>query len=159
MNTINNINNNRNINFTARMDISKVKNKAEWKEISKLFAEKTPRTPLTRIEIEEFNDGTMQAYCTRSSEEISLRFSKKKLNELLLMPKEKVVSLFKKVTNLIERNEKIYKNTQRFIDTTNIEVPVKESEKIWDAVVSSVKLDTVKTLGKDKFLGSIDIDC
>lgn len=150
---------NNNINFTARMDVSKVAlNKSRWQKIAELFEQKTQNYPHDTFQIEEL-PCSISAYNlnSKSGEEISADFSGVIMDKLMNMSDEQIVSKFKKLLSISNKQAKLYEKTQKFINSALGKNDDKTEEKIWDVIVEKACADSQAAIQKDSFLKNADI--
>lgn len=155
---MNNINNN--VNFTARMDLSKVTmNKERWQKIATLFEQKTQKYPNDTFYMEDLANG-INAYNVNSKtgQEISVEVNGVELDKLLNMPDSKIVSKFKKMLNISAHKQKIYDATTKYTEKLFKLTKNGTSDMgIWDEAVNIASKEAKAMQAKDKFLNDIDI--
>ena len=103
-----NINNN--INFTARMDVSKLTmNKARWAKIAEVFEQKTAKYPNDTFYMEDIANG-ISAYNvnTKTGNEICANIFGVEFDRLTNMSDSQIVSKFKKMLDISAKKQKIY---------------------------------------------------
>lgn len=155
MNDINN-----SINFTARMDVSKVAlNKSRWQKIAALFEEKTQKYPNDTFHMTELPTSiTAYNVNSKTGEEISADFSGETYDQLMNLSDKEIVAKFKKLLKISETKAKIYEKTQKFINSiTQKDADNFEEIKLWDLVVNKANKDAQKTISKDPILKNADI--
>lgn len=152
-----------NINFTARMDISKItKNKELWNDVAQAVESKTKKADVT-IRMDEFDNGTMQAYLTEKfGSEITVNFNHENLAELLKMSKGKIIEVFKNLVNLTDTEGSIYKKANKFVlnllETNVKDIDNSSNSKFWDTICEIANKNTAKIIEKDPFLRKLDIE-
>lgn len=155
---MNNINNN--VNFTARMDVSKVTmNKARWTKIAELFEQKTAKYPNDTFYMEDIANG-ISAYNVNSKtgNEISANIFGVEFDRLTNMSDSQIISKFKKMLDISAHKQKIYDATTEY--TEKLFKITKESvsdSKIWDEAVSIADKEAKAMQNKDSFLKDVDI--
>lgn len=152
---------NNNINFTARMDLSKVTmNKTRWTKIAELFEQKTAKYPNDTFYMEDIATG-INGYNVNSKtgNEICANIFGLEFDKLMNMPDSKIVSKFKKMLDIAAHKQKIYDATNQY--TEKLSKIIKHHEhsdmKIWDEAVDIADKEAKALQNKDKFLKDIDI--
>ena len=158
---MNNINNN--VNFTARMDISRVTmNKNRWQNIAALFEQKTQKYPNDTFFMEDLPNGiNCWNYNNKTTEEICASIEGVEFDRLLNMSDNTIVSKFKKMLDISYHKQRIYDATNKYLEKlSKISKNSEQSDidtKIWDQVVDIATMDAEDLQNKDKFLKDIDI--
>lgn len=155
---MNNINNN--VNFTARMDLSKVTmNKARWENIANLFEQKTAKYPHDTFQLEDIANG-IGGYNVNSKtgQEICANIFGVEFDKLMNMPDSKIVSKFKKMLNISAQKQKIYDATMQY-ENKLAKITKKDVNdiEIWDKAVDIADKEAKAMQSKDSFLRDIDI--
>ncbi len=154
----NNINNN--VNFTARMDLSRVTmNKARWENIASLFEQKTTKYPHDTFQLEDIANG-IGGYNVNSNtgEEICVNIFGVEFDKLMNMADSKIVSKFKKMLEISAHKQKIYDATTQY--ENKLAKITKENVdyiEIWDKAVDIADKEANIMKDKDSFLRNIDI--
>lgn len=155
---MNNLNNN--INFTARMDISKITmNKNRWNNIAKLFEQRTQKYPNDTFYMEDLANGISGYNINpKTGSEICANIFGLEFDRLMNMSDTRIVAKFKKMLDISAKQQKIYNATNQYLD--KIEKITKnrnEDTKIWDIVVDIANNETKKLQSQDSFLKDVDI--
>lgn len=153
---MNNVNNN--INFTARMDISKLTlDQKRWNNIAKVFEQKTAKYPndtfsLTNSHnfIEAYN------YNKKTGDEIVADIP---IDKLMEMTDNKIAAKFKKMLDIAVHRDKIYTKTNKFIENMNKTLKHTEFNKdiVWQRVVNITNDGTQALKNEDSFFKNVEI--
>lgn len=157
------INNNNNVNFTAKLNLSGIKsNKNLWNSVAEKFEEKTTKTPYDfKLSL---SDGELDIYATtttkRSEPEHSCTLSKESTKKLMAMTPEKITQKLVKLLNSFKRHdktvdtglgclEKLGKNDKFGTLTDTFDSGVSAYDKVLWAVVDKANMDKNIIMSKD----------
>lgn len=158
--------NNNNINFTARLDLSNVKiEKNRWKNVAKMFEDKTKETPYTfelsdrgkQLEIYAFSEALddVEHCCT---------LSKDGTKRLMEASDEKITQKLIKLLNIFNHQDNTRMRAVEFLNTLEkndkygtLERPVyKNGDTIYDRiffpVIDKMKADRIAATERDTIL-------
>ena len=151
---------NNNINFTARMDVSKVLEKQRWKNVSKKFSHITKDYPKDKVYIVEYNEGiNAEIINSKNGDEIEARFSLEDIENLMKMSDEKIAEQFKKILDINKVKNAVYQATTKYV--TAIEKALSKDEidsiPIWDNATNIAQQEAQNLQKQDSFLQNLDI--
>lgn len=157
------INNNNNVNFTAKLNLSGIKsNKRVWNSVAEKFEEKTKKTPYD-LEL-SLSDGELDIYATTTTKhnepEHCCTLSKESTKELMAMTPEKITQKMVKLLNTLKRHddtvdtgleclEKLDKNDKFGTLNDTFDSGSSIYDRVLWAVIDKADIDRYRVLSKD----------
>lgn len=159
------INNNSNVNFTARLDLSRVSsNKRMWSNVADMFEAKTKKIPYTFRLDNSCDELVIQADTILKSgydPEHDVIISKKATEELMAMTPEKIAQKLVKLLNVFKEQDQTLDAGFKFLNKLEKKDKYhtlsdtfdsgKETffDRIWCAVIDKTKADRYRALRED----------
>ena len=105
------------VNFTAKMDISSIKNNTNrWVNIAKTFEKHTREYPFDTFKVSETQNGIdILNINSKTKQDALVNFEKENLKELLSITDIAIVQRFKNLLSLFEKRDKCYEKTQKYL--------------------------------------------
>ena len=130
------------VNFTAKMDITSIKNNTNrWVNIAKTFEKHTQEYPFDTFKVSETTNGIdILNVNSKTKQDALINFEKENLKELLSFTDNAIVQRFKKLLSLFEKRDKCYEKTQKYLENERLKQtssPVFK-DKIWDSAVDKI---------------------
>lgn len=154
---MNKINNN-NITFAATLNINKMgTNVQRWKEISKVFPQKTTDYPHDILELSDCTKD-LDAYSinTKNGTDALVSIPETGYEKLLQMNNDKIVNTFKKMFSIFEYRDKEFEKATKATDelrqNNNSTTIDKAIDDIWDTTVDRVQMHKDKAIAGDEVL-------
>ncbi len=144
------------INFTARMDISSIKNNANrWENIAKTFEKHTTDYPFDTFKVSETSKGIdILNVNSKTKQDALVNVEGESLKSLLALTDNAIVQRFKKLLSLFEKRDKCYDKTQKYLANERLKQtssPVFE-DKVWDSAVNKIQKEKNKITKSDNVL-------
>lgn len=149
------------INFTARMDISRIKNNANrWENIAKAFEKNTTEYPFDTFKVSETSKGIdILNINSKTKQDALVNIEGESLKSLLALTDNAIVHRFKKFLSLFEKRDKCYDKTQKYLANERLKQtsnPVFE-DKVWDSAVNKIQKEKNKITKSDNVLKNTKI--
>ena len=142
------------VNFTAKMDISSIKNNTNrWVNIAKTFEKHTREYPFDTFKVSETPNGIdILNINSKTKQDALVNFEKENLKELLSITDIAIVQRFKNLLSLFEKRDKCLAN-ERLKQTSS---PIFE-DKVWDSAVNKIQKEKNKITKSDEILKNTKI--
>ncbi len=144
------------VNFTARMDISSIKNdENRWRNIAKTFEKQTTDYPFDTFKVSETAKGVdILNVNSKTKQDALVNVEGESFNALLSLTDNAIVHRFKKLLSLFEKRDKCYDKTQKYLANERLKQtsnPVFE-DKVWDSAVNKIQKEKNKITKSDNVL-------
>lgn len=149
------------VNFTAKMDISSIKNNTNrWVNIAKTFEKHTGEYPFDTFKVSETPNGIdILNINSKTKQDALVNFEKENLKELLSITDIAIVQRFKNLLSLFEKRDKCYEKTQKYLANERLKQtssPIFE-DKVWDSAVNKIQKEKNKITKSDEILKNTKI--
>ncbi len=149
------------VNFTAKMDVTSIKNNTNrWVNIAKTFEKHTQEYPFDTFKVSETTNGIdILNVNSKTKQDALINFEKENLKELLSFTDNAIVQRFKKLLSLFEKRDKCYEKTQKYLENERLKQtssPVFE-DKVWDSAVDKIQKEKNKITKSDEVLKNTKI--
>lgn len=149
------------VNFTARMDISSIKNNANrWGNIAKTFEKHTSDYPFDTFKITETSKGIdILNINSKTKQDALVNIEGESFKALLSLTDNAITQRFRKLLSLFAKRDKCYDKTQKYLANERLKQtssPVFE-DKVWDSAVNKIQKEKNKITKPDEVLKNAKI--
>jgi len=149
------VNNSNNVNFQAKLDLSKVKgSKQRWQNIAKIFEEKTANTPNSKLILDgSFSSGIDVYHGKHMDDELAYILGGRKFKKL---PDIAIAEKFKKLLQMSDKENALYENGYRLEKELGDMRFNSRMGEIWDRLVLLASTAKDKIINGDRLFERIN---
>ena len=149
------VNNNNNVDFQARLDVSKLRgSRQRWANIAKIFEEKTAQHGGSL----NLHDGSFSSgmFFTNNGNAFDGVIYDKGSKKLKSLPDVAIAEKLKRIFLAMKKQDKMSTLANEFFSQTSHVMP-RQNTTFWDSVASIIKQAKQNVVGKDRFFNENNI--